>query len=598
MIFSKLQNKSLSIDLDSLKLSEPKKDIENYQNDLLQSNQTQYHLIEESIMQLKSQLIEENQRMIDTYSKNMNDQKQTTLKFTTSETNKSKNDKKESSVFNEHPNKCKSDESKSNCSAPIEANKKRGKIPKQKTCDCIKDGCTPCNQHGNHILNIEIDLNSLKNKIANIQQDQTNTLQHYPEWITNIENKLTEFKNHQEILNKSIKERREAKNSTTKHLEISENKKKVTFNSTEKVKIFNSNEATSYYHSKGSNITGGLTMTKPITKITIPSDKVKNLDNPMVQGIWKKKYSNTCYMNAAIKMLFDVPDIKKAMEGKDTKLVKIYSELNDFCRNPNSEKLKRNNHAENSKLIEYMRTIDKTFNENKQEDCVNFIEQLVDLLNQEINKDQQDIKKSSLRDIIMTKMAQKQTCNTCTSQKTDSRTMITTTYENARRNGEKSCTLRSLIKDNFDKRTFKDHCRVCRTDWKTSIETKIEPTKYIIIHINTKTFERINTKIETCDKINLTEWSTIKDNQEYQLIGGIAHQGGTTTGHYFYLSSIDTQKWHKIDDDRTSKVENKEAKDTLEQYGTLFLYKRITETCKEDKNKKITSSQFDKYKKN
>ena len=273
-----------------------------------------------------------------------------------------------------------------------------------------------------------------------------------------------------------------------------------------------------------------------------------------------KNIGNTCYLNSALQMVLNIPDL--------CNLITTHSHLSSNLKLI-SDFIKEYYNGENKVLIplqikELVGKRKKMFGGYGQNDSSEFMIFLFDIINEDLTKSTK-IKPGWIYDIIGIKTNINIKCKLvnclATSEHIENDMFLylpitkslTESYRIYKTN-EKLCG---------DNKYFCEKCQK-KTIARKRVETELWPNNLIIV---LKRFDNMLKK--NTNKMNIPlEW-----RHGYKLVGGIIHSGNLQGGHYYYFG-IKNNKWYVFNDSHVSIINSQEELQRLLELVYIINYKK------------------------
>lgn len=263
---------------------------------------------------------------------------------------------------------------------------------------------------------------------------------------------------------------------------------------------------------------------------------------------------NTCYMNSALQLLFNIDYLSKFLEKYKNNTLLINKLYNLNYNNNNNKVLNP------SEIKNYIGSKHKLFNDSSQQDSSEFLIYLFDILNDELRN--ANIKES-ITDYINIKQITSIKCKLlkCLNETNNIETSLflclphSNNLTNAYRNYKENEKLHN------DNSYFCEKCNKKTIARKKIVLDKWPKNLLILLNRYTNTLKRNNQKME----IPLF-W-----RHNYKLIGGIVHSGNLNGGHYFYFGQKNNN-WYLFNDSNVSRLSS-EKLNNLKNNAYILHYK-------------------------
>lgn len=299
----------------------------------------------------------------------------------------------------------------------------------------------------------------------------------------------------------------------------------------------------------------------------------------------------TCYMNAAMQLLFHLPAIGRYLievsQGKhnNVKTSSVTAELAKLFRRLTEGKKKTGVYP--TRMIQRLEDINCMMSEWEQEDSHEYLMSLLGRLQEDSTPKGEKLRTSILHDIFGGTVEQKVSCRNCGHVSTTNQDFydIPVSFSRSERKKGKY-TLAQSIEDFFSPEVIKPkdkegyQCEKCKQITKAIKQNAIqEAPEYLTVHIKRFKFsgslgQKVKDQMEYPLDLDLTAYSKIEEPLRYSLVGVIVHEGRTlSSGHYIAIVRQPSMKWYEYDDEIVRKVSESYVKNQENAY--ILVYSRL-----------------------
>lgn len=299
----------------------------------------------------------------------------------------------------------------------------------------------------------------------------------------------------------------------------------------------------------------------------------------------------TCYMNAAMQLLFHLPAIGRYLvevsQGKhsNVKTSSVTAELAKLFRRLTEGKKKSGVYP--TRMIQRLEDINCMMSEWEQEDSHEYLMSLLGRLQEDSTPKGEKLRSSIMHDIFGGTVEQQVTCRNCGHVSTTNQDFydIPVSFSRSERKQGKY-TLSQSVEDFFSPEVIKPkdkegyQCEKCKQITKAIKQNAIQDApEYLTVHIKRFKFsgslgQKVKDQMLYPLDLDLTAYSKTEEPLRYSLVGVIVHEGRTlSSGHYIAIVKQPNMKWYEYDDDIVRKVSDSYVKNQENAY--ILVYSRL-----------------------
>ena len=317
--------------------------------------------------------------------------------------------------------------------------------------------------------------------------------------------------------------------------------------------------------------------------------RIPETNDVAVRGIHRSKYSSTCYINAAVQALFKVQEFSDFLKNNQFDkshhpLLAQLQRLYLHCRLSSGQK-STNANISNNVLVDCLNLKKMKLAPERQEDSIEFLENLVEVISDEMRKSSGLQRMPSLRALLKADLVCAVSCRECGNGDVIDHAYITVHLENSKVH-RTDTTIASKVFELLQEKDKTTRCSVCQRETRSRSTFNYGFSKYLCLKVARNAWNAKKNKMERVgQKIRPDKSLEIKlDHQRikarYELIGGIIHKGSANSGHYLNVMKI-SHKWYELDDAKVTVISDSEATQQLESSGVLIMYREEENQRKE-----------------